>query len=73
MTGKVIVIFPGFQGFPDAVGTLYVISIMLTVNRPINQHCTHNKSLIATLTVNGPKLTCIVRLCARVESSPVSV
>ena len=22
MTGKVIVIFPGFQGFPDAVGTL---------------------------------------------------
>ena len=31
---------------------------MLTVNRPINLHCTHTKSqtqtLIATLTVNGP-------------------
>ena len=31
---------------------------MLTVNGPINLHCTHTKSqtqtLIATLTVNGP-------------------
>ena len=26
MTGKATVIFPGFQGFPGAVGTLYFLN-----------------------------------------------
>ena len=30
MTGKVTVIFPGFQGFPGAVGTLLVAPLIMT-------------------------------------------
>ena len=41
MTGKVTVIFPGFQGFPGAVGTLFMTQLKTKIDWCMMRYSDH--------------------------------